>query len=88
MKDKLLKCIKDELANCSVYLNDINNDGQKFEAIVISKAFENLSLVKQHQIIMKALKTKFDSDIHALTLKTFTPEKWAKEKINYNIEGA
>ena len=85
MKNELLKCIKNEIDDCEVYLNDINEDGQKFEAIVISKLFNNIPLVKQHQIVMRSLKKKFDKDIHALTLKTFTPEKWVKERKKYNI---
>ena len=32
---------------------------------------------------MKALKEKFETSVHALALKTFTPEKWESEKHKY-----
>ena len=53
---------------------DPNNDGQHFEALVISPTFEGLSLVKQHQLVYSALKEELASEaIHALALKTETP---------------
>ena len=34
--------------------------------------------VKQHQMVLNALKEEFDSErLHALQLQTFTPDKWA-----------
>jgi acid stress-induced BolA-like protein IbaG/YrbA len=55
-------------------------DGRHYEAVVISPAFEGLSLVKQHQMVMRALKSAFDDQLHALQLKTYTPRKWDEEK--------
>jgi acid stress-induced BolA-like protein IbaG/YrbA len=60
-------------------------DGTHFEALVISPAFDGLSLVKQHQMVMRALKEAFEEDVHALQLKTFTPEKWEAERHAYNV---
>ena len=52
-------------------------DGTHFSAIVVSPAFEGMPLVRQHQMVMKALKKEFDSErLHALQLKTLTPSKW------------
>ena len=44
-----------------------------------------MMLVKQHQLVMKALKEKFATTVHSLALKTFTPEKWESEKHNYKL---
>lgn len=53
-------------------------DGVHYTAIVVSAEFENLPLVRQHQRVMNALKAEFDSErLHALQLKTMTPDKWA-----------
>lgn len=72
------------LPDATIYVADPNNDGEHFEAIVISPSFENLPLVKQHQCVMNALKQKFETTVHALALKTFTPKKWSLEKSKYN----
>ena len=58
-------------------------DGEHFEALVISPQFQGMPLIKQHKLVMNALKERFATDVHALGLKTFTPEKWEKSKANY-----
>ena len=83
MLDAIKSTILAALPEATVYVADPQNDGQHFEAIVICPSFESLSLVKQHQVVMKALKEKFETSVHALALKTFTPEKWKSEKHKY-----
>jgi acid stress-induced BolA-like protein IbaG/YrbA len=52
-------------------------DGVHFEAIVISDAFEGKTPVQQHRIVYQALQGKMENqEIHALALKTYTPERW------------
>ncbi len=75
------------LPDATVYVVDPYNDGQHFQAIVVSPSFEGQLLVQQHQIVMKSLKEAFAGAVHALALKTFTPEKWEKEKNQYNVTG-
>ncbi len=75
--------IEKVLPEATVYVADPNNDGEHFEAIVISPTFEGQMLVRQHQVVMNALKEKFATTVHALALKTFTPEKWDLEKDKY-----
>ncbi len=53
-------------------------DGVHFEAIVVSPNFIGKSLVEQHKMVMHALQDHFQSALHALSLKTFTPEQWEK----------
>jgi len=42
-------------------------------------------LIKQHQMVMKPLKQAFAESVHALGLKTFTPDKWEQEKNNFGF---
>lgn len=83
MIEEIKATILTTLSDATVYVADPHNDGEHFESIVISPSFEGLSLVKQHQVVMKALKEKFETSVHALALKTFTPEKWENEKHKY-----
>lgn len=82
--DKVKSTIINAIPDAEVYVLDPMNDGQHLQALVISPSFEGQMLVKQHQAVMKPLKDAFATDeVHALGLKTFTPEKWKKEKDKY-----
>ena len=87
MINDIKQTILDALPQATVYVEDPNNDGEHFQAIVISESFVGQPLVKQHQVVMKSLKEKFETSVHALALKTFTPEKWENEKDNYATGG-
>ena len=53
-------------------------DGQHFDAMVVSPAFEGLSMIKQHQLVYSTLGNRMTTgEIHALGLKTYTPQQWA-----------
>ena len=69
--------ILDAVPNAQVMVRDPMNDGAHLEATVISESFVGMPLVNQHRQVMQSLKDAFSGDLHALTLKTYTPEKWA-----------
>jgi len=77
--------IQTAIPDATVYVLDPNNDGQHFQAFVISPSFEKMMLVKQHQLVMNALKAAFAQSVHALALKTFTPGKWNEVKGQYGL---
>lgn len=53
-------------------------DNVHFYATVVSPAFEGLLKMKQHKLVMALFSDAIaDESIHALSLKTYTPEKWA-----------
>ncbi|GAA0656733.1 BolA family protein [Salarchaeum japonicum] len=52
------------------------HDDDHLGAVVVSPAFEGLSLVDQHQLVYDALEGKMTRDIHALELKTYTPDEY------------
>jgi acid stress-induced BolA-like protein IbaG/YrbA len=53
-------------------------DGQHFEAVIVSPQFVGKNMVQQHQLVYKALGDRMREEIHALSMRTFTPEGWAK----------
>ncbi len=83
--DEIKKTIEGAVPNSTAYILDPMNDGQHLQAVVISPAFEGLMLVKQHQMVMKALRDALAGAVHALGLKTFTPDEWNKVKFQYNL---
>ena len=56
---------------------DVRGDGQHFEALVVSTAFDGLSRVKRHQLVYGALGARMREEIHALSMTTVTPAEWA-----------
>ena len=69
--------IKLELPDAQVQIQDLTGGGDHLQAIVISSQFEGKTLVKQHQLVYAALKEAMATEaIHALALKTYTPETW------------
>ena len=55
----------------------VTGDGAHFEAIVVSPSFAGLPRVRQHQLVYAALGERMRSEIHALSMRTFSPEEWA-----------
>lgn len=52
------------------------HDEDHLAAVVVSPAFSGLSLVDQHQLVYEALGDRMTRDIHALEVKTYTPEEY------------
>ena len=58
----------------------MTNDGEHYEVIVVSDAFAGKRLVQQHQLVYKAINDEMRSGaIHAMAVKTYTPEAWQAE---------
>ncbi|HLF17709.1 MAG TPA: BolA/IbaG family iron-sulfur metabolism protein [Candidatus Omnitrophota bacterium] len=83
--EEIKNVIEGSIPGSSAYIFDPMNDGQHLQAVVVSPVFEGMMLVKQHQMVMKPLKEAFAGSVHALGLKTFTPQKWEIEKLKYGL---
>jgi acid stress-induced BolA-like protein IbaG/YrbA len=55
---------------------DVTGDGSHFEALVISEAFGGKRPLDRHRMVYATLGDRMQSAIHALSLRTFTPEEW------------
>ncbi len=61
------------------YLNVVG-DGAHFEAVVVSDAFAGKSRVQRHQLVYQTLGDRMREEIHALSMKTYTPQEWQNQK--------
>lgn len=52
--------------------------GGHFRAVIVSARFEGLSRVKAQQVVYGVLDDWMGKEIHALSMKTFTPARWAE----------
>ena len=76
--EQVVTMIQEEMPDAEVQVNDLTGGGDHFEVTVISKQFEGRSLVQQHQLVYKSVQSAMSSAaIHALALKTYTPETWS-----------
>ncbi len=64
--------IEAELPDCVAH---VSGDGHHFEAQVISSIFSSKNTIQRHRLVYAALGQRMQSEIHALSLKTFTPEE-------------
>ena len=51
--------------------------GGHFQVLVVSERFRGQSRVAAQRMVYGALGDMMHNDIHALTMRTFTPEQWA-----------
>ena len=56
---------------------EVKGDGAHFEALVVSPQFAGLTRVRRHQLVYAALGDRMREEIHALSMKTLSPEEWA-----------
>lgn len=64
------------LPDCQV---QVSGDGSHFETIVIGDIFADMSPVKKQQAVYATVKDRITSgELHALSIKTYTPEEWEK----------
>ena len=50
-----------------------------FDVRIVSSAFEGVMRVQRHRMVTNVLKDEIGNPIHALALKTLTPEEAAKD---------
>lgn len=55
---------------------EVEGDGQHFQAVIVSPAFAGQRLIQRHQIVYAALGDRMREEIHALSMKTLTPEEF------------
>jgi BolA protein len=51
--------------------------GGHFQVVVVSDRFRGLSRIAAQRVVYEALGGLMKNDIHALSMRTFTPEEWS-----------
>lgn len=71
--DAIRELIEAGMPDASVEV--MGDDGQHFAARVISPSFSGKGIVEQHRMVYATLGDRMGGEIHALSLKTLTPEQ-------------
>jgi acid stress-induced BolA-like protein IbaG/YrbA len=77
--DDIEGLIREGLPGATARVVDETGGGDHFQAVVVSPAFAGKGPVERHQLVYASLKGAMAGPIHALSLKTYTPEEWGKE---------
>ena len=54
----------------------VEGDGRHFNALIVSPAFAGKRPIQRHQLVYAALGDRMREEIHALSMKTLTPEEY------------
>ncbi len=68
------RLIKAAIPDAEVRIRDLAGDGDHYAARVVSKSFQGLSRIKQHQTVYAALGGRMGGELHALQLETAVPQ--------------
>ena len=61
----------------------LSGDGQHWYATIVSSSFEGQRLIQRHQKVYATLGGRIQTnEVHALSMKTFTPAEWASNPSN------
>ena len=61
----------------------VAGDGRHWEAVIVSPEFEGKRPIQRHQRVYATLGARMRTDeVHALSMKTFTPAEWAAAQTN------
>jgi stress-induced morphogen len=64
--------------DAEIDLVDLTGTQDHYQARIVSELFAGRSLIEQHQLVYRALGEAMKGPIHALALKTYTPDAWAE----------
>jgi acid stress-induced BolA-like protein IbaG/YrbA len=77
---RIEEAILGALDGATVELANPRGDGLHFDAVVVASQFVGKSLIEQQRLVMGSLTELFGSSLHAMSLKTYTPDEWEKVK--------
>ncbi|MEY4883357.1 MAG: hypothetical protein RIS34_1211 [Pseudomonadota bacterium] len=60
---------------------ELQGDGRHWYATIVSSEFDGVRAIARHQRVYATLGAKIQTDeVHALSMKTFTPAEWASRE--------
>lgn len=71
---KIKHLIESGLPDATVQV--LSEDNTHFQAIVVAEAFEGKRRLARHQQVYATLGSLVGTDIHALSIRAYTPEEW------------
>jgi len=77
LEDRIRKGVSDV---SHVAVKDLTGTKDHWEAVIVSEAFSGKTSIEQHQMVYAALGELMAGPVHALAIKTYSPESWAGQE--------
>jgi len=58
---------------------EVVGDGSHFQALIVSPAFEGKRAIARHQMVYAAMGDRMKAEVHALSMRTLTPDEYRAE---------
>ena len=68
------RLIKASIPDAEVTIRDLAGDGDHYAARVVSRSFEGMNRIRQHQAVYAALEGRVGGELHALQVETAVPD--------------
>ena len=60
---------------------NVQSDSSHFQVVAVGDCFDGATRIKRQKMIYAPLQERISNgEIHAMTIKTFSPEQWKKDK--------
>ena len=69
--------IDDESSHHAGHVGDRAHGGGHYTVTIVAEKFDGLSLVSRHRMVYDAVGELMKHEVHALSMKTYTPAEWA-----------
>ncbi|MBI1327464.1 MAG: BolA/IbaG family iron-sulfur metabolism protein [Alphaproteobacteria bacterium] len=73
-KNEIIGLLEAGLPECIITIEDLAGDNDHWAVKIVSSAFQGKSRVQQHQLVYAALQGKMGNELHALSIKTESPQ--------------
>jgi stress-induced morphogen len=83
---ELKERIESALPGAEVQVEDLTGGGDHFRAEVVSDRFQGLSRIDQHKLVYDVFGAEVGGPIHALSIKTSTPQTAAGRGLGHSAE--
>ena len=80
-KEQVKERILEGIPDAEVVVNEFSGGNDHYAVLVVSEAFAGRKLLARHRLVLDLFQAEIATgEVHALTMKTHTPEEWVTEK--------
>lgn len=73
--EKIKLIVEEKMPGSRVQVKDLTGTQDHYELVVVSKDFQGKNLVERHRMVYGLFGSAVGAEIHALSVKAFTPEE-------------
>ncbi len=60
-------------------VNVVSDDNTHFEAVIVAREFSGKRPLARHQLVYRTLGSLVGNEIHALSIRAYTPDEWQQQ---------